>query len=314
MPRAIVVAFDQQILQDSGCDPLDISGGLAHHFLNDNNALRASLKITGDLTMEEKYKIHASYILCILIAIIIGLATVKWTEIPKLVDYLTFALSVTSLVLGVLAIVYGFYSTSAFSQSSSALITASHDISKTSTEMTRTTNELASKVDTLPNLINAVGEQVEITQGMLKDYGEKPVPQSATNVGDTTPGDTIQSVSVLTTFLNRSSILGLLILYACLLSLSKARPFNLEDLSKETTGLAKYSRDVSRYWIGYLIASNASGIFSYSMEKGIVTVRRLDEHLKKNILITLESKLEKLDSGPKRLFTEQKIAIERYLA
>ena len=76
--------------------------------------------------METEYKIHTGYVFFILIAIIIGLVTVKWSEIPKLVDYLTFALTATSLALAVLAIVYAMYSNTSFSQTISTLDFASH--------------------------------------------------------------------------------------------------------------------------------------------------------------------------------------------
>ncbi len=52
--------------------------------------------------MEEKYKIHATHIASTLISIIIILITIKWGDIPKLVEYITFSLSITSLVLGIL--------------------------------------------------------------------------------------------------------------------------------------------------------------------------------------------------------------------
>jgi len=44
-------------------------------------------------------KIHFGYIFAILIAIIVGLITVKWSDIPSLASYLNFALGVASLVL-----------------------------------------------------------------------------------------------------------------------------------------------------------------------------------------------------------------------
>jgi hypothetical protein len=126
--------------------------------------------------MEEEYKIHTFYILLILISIIIGLITVKWSDIPKLVEYMTFALSVTSLVVGILAISYGVYSTSTFFQSSSAISTASTEITANSTQLTRTTEELARKVGEIPSLLVGVKTRIDDTHLLLKDFITKPVP------------------------------------------------------------------------------------------------------------------------------------------
>jgi hypothetical protein len=60
--------------------------------------------------MEEKYKIHIGYIFSILLAAIIILVTVKWGEIPRLVELIAFALTLTSLVLALIAIAYAVYS------------------------------------------------------------------------------------------------------------------------------------------------------------------------------------------------------------
>lgn len=35
--------------------------------------------------MEEKYKIHSSYILAILVSVIICLVSIKWSAVPELV-------------------------------------------------------------------------------------------------------------------------------------------------------------------------------------------------------------------------------------
>lgn len=258
--------------------------------------------------MEEKYKIHAIYIVSILISIIIILITVKWGDIPKLVEYITFSLSVTSLVLGILAIAYGVYSTSAFSQSSAALITASHDISKNSIELTSTTNELAKRIEALPGLVQNVGEKVDTTKGMLKEFLEKSGPQPTTNIPGTAPSE-----PTLTSFLKRSSIVGLLGLYACLLSRQKNKPFNLDDLSTATTPL-KYVQEVSKYWMGYIAASTACGILSSTLEKGVVTVMQLHEYMERNLQAEIENKIRnsKLDHGAKELYSEQKAKIDTY--
>ena len=47
--------------------------------------------------MEQKYKIHFSYLFAILITIIILLVTVKWSQVPNLAQLISFALTLSSL-------------------------------------------------------------------------------------------------------------------------------------------------------------------------------------------------------------------------
>lgn len=49
--------------------------------------------------MEERYRIHAAYILTILITAIILLLTIQWSGIPALAEKLTFALTVLSVIV-----------------------------------------------------------------------------------------------------------------------------------------------------------------------------------------------------------------------
>jgi hypothetical protein len=60
--------------------------------------------------MDERYKIHAAYILFILVTIIVLLISVRWGGIPTLADKLSFSLTFASLVVGLLAFAYAVYS------------------------------------------------------------------------------------------------------------------------------------------------------------------------------------------------------------
>ena len=63
---------------------------------------------------------------------IIGLVTVNWVKIPNLVEYIAFAATLVSIVLGLLAIIYAFFSNSTFSMNISALSSIAQQISNNS--------------------------------------------------------------------------------------------------------------------------------------------------------------------------------------
>src|SRR2546425_6853066 len=103
--------------------------------------------------MEEKYKIHAMYVLSILVLIIIGLVTIKWSEIPNLSGYLTFSLTVTSLVLSVVAIFYTIYSNAGFASKLTELSRASQQIAAAAAELSHTSTEIQAKVEGIPQVL-----------------------------------------------------------------------------------------------------------------------------------------------------------------
>jgi len=100
--------------------------------------------------MEQKYKIHFCYIFTILIAIIVILITVKWSQVPNLAQLITFALTLSSLILATLAITYAVYSNSSLSESISTLNNVSKDISETSNGISQAASDLAAKIETIP--------------------------------------------------------------------------------------------------------------------------------------------------------------------
>jgi hypothetical protein len=55
-------------------------------------------------------KLHERYILFIPLSVLVGVVTVKWSDVPKLTEYLGFALTLASLLLAVMAIGYAIYS------------------------------------------------------------------------------------------------------------------------------------------------------------------------------------------------------------
>lgn len=71
--------------------------------------------------------IHFFYVTLILIISIILLATTKWTELPKFTDYLSTAATITSLVLGLLAIIYAYISNDSLSQTTGIVSSAANE-------------------------------------------------------------------------------------------------------------------------------------------------------------------------------------------
>ncbi|MEZ8783029.1 hypothetical protein AB6D77_10275 [Vibrio splendidus] len=132
--------------------------------------------------MEEKYKIHAFYILSILVSIIIILMSVEWSAIPGLKDYISFALTVFSLGLAVVAIIYSMYSNTSLSSSLNLLENSSAKLSKTSQTLSTSTVELSQSISQIPLAIEKVESRVTATHDLVKNLELSTAPSEAKGV------------------------------------------------------------------------------------------------------------------------------------
>jgi hypothetical protein len=201
--------------------------------------------------METKYKIHAFYILLMLLITIVLLVSVRWGDVPLLVQYFSFALTLSSLLLAILAIIYSFYSSSSASQSIVTLSNLSNQIAQSATHLGNTTTELSSQISKLPQHLLDVKGKVEETQTMIKEYYSA---QPAKKL----PDQSKLSDDVVDRFLNHSSFTGLLLLFGCSLALSKTKEFilNLPDFS------AKTLPGNGDYMYGFIVAASSIGLVS----------------------------------------------------
>ncbi len=207
--------------------------------------------------MEEKYKIHAFYVLLILATVIIGLVTVQWSGIPRLPEMLTFALTVSSLVLALLAIVYAYLSNSSFQQTTTLLSRAADDVLRSAGDVRSATDRLGVQVADIPPMLTAMGERFDQTHAMLKEYSARQnipavtVPPAPVGVA---PPDQLAR-----TYLAVSSVNGLFALYGFKLALRNNRNLDLKQLA---TAIGTGATD--EYMYGFLVATAGAGLVGYT--------------------------------------------------
>ena len=167
--------------------------------------------------MEAKYKIHAFYILLILITTIILLLTKNFGSIPSLFQYITFALTLSSITLAFIAIVYSFISNTSLSKIIATVLNASESISESASGLQSTTKNLDTRISLLPPILEKVYGKFEETTQILKEQSKTITPSTAGAV------DVTQSKESAEKFLEFSSLAGLQALYACTLVLLKLK-------------------------------------------------------------------------------------------
>jgi hypothetical protein len=233
------------------------------------------------------YKIHVSYIIGFLIIVIIGMMTVKWSNIPNLVDYITFALTLSSLILSMLAIIYSFVSNNKFSESIGALNNVSDDVLESSKKLNLITDDLSKKVEEIPIHLKNVEEKTEKTHSLLEtmkfDMG------NINNVEGQEPEEVTETLFSISNYLNTSSFNGKSLLYAINISYNQKKSFLLTEL---------FPRNYE-YMHGYFIASSAMGLFDYTETKDVFLITVLNDTISENIKEFAFNAAKKYDDGLK---------------
>jgi hypothetical protein len=232
--------------------------------------------------MEEKYKIHAFYVLLILVSIIIILVTVQWSAIPNLSEKLSFALTLASLILAALAIGYAVYSNTTISQSISTLNQVSNDVSETAKDISVAADNLSQVIEAIPTRLDSMEGKVDQTNILLQQYSEK---------GDTQPlseGEKSAASGIVDLFIDKIPPAGLLILYAYFLAYSQKKLFKLKELIP-ILNISDYS-----YAHGFVMATKSIGLIS-SEKSGMATkVTYMHEKLGQYLSTQLDQRINNL--------------------
>lgn len=169
--------------------------------------------------MKEKnntQKIHFLYIIGILIFIIICLFTFNFGNQDKLVDYISFALTITSLFLALISIIYAFYSNSSLSQTLVQLNDASKKVDKASSKLSLSTIALNQKIENIPIILNKLEGKLDNTHNLVNEvYLKGIIPQKVS--------ETDIPEEIFKKFFTYASPSGLVALYATSLSYKKKK-------------------------------------------------------------------------------------------
>lgn len=214
-------------------------------------------------------KIHRNYIAGFLGFAIIMLLTAQFgRSYNAIYNYLSFASTITSLVLSILAIFVTVHSSAdlykQFTRIDSATETvqnASDQIGKTLTAIQNTESELKKTSTGINSQMNSIVDEFEKRLNERIDKNEmtmrKLLDKNFTNTvsqGNNKQGNN-QGVINKNNFLKESSTFGLYGLYACALSKEKNRSFELSDFFNDFSD--------QTYTFGFLVAISSMGLLQF---------------------------------------------------
>lgn len=227
-------------------------------------------------------RIHFFYIVLILIGGLILMATRNWTRLQGFTEYLSVSATITSLVLGVLAIIYGFVSSNSTTNFLGSVEVSAREMKSVGSQL----RDLLSKGHELQEKAGSRNEELHVLIESLRSTIENLTTSTTSIAGaveklpvkiDTLRSEILQNASSsmlnseqtvslekndIKDFLSVSSILGLVALYALLQAKNRTKPADLERIFK-----SKYI-DSKSYAQGFLVASSCMGLVNFELEKG----------------------------------------------
>ena len=233
---------------------------------------------------KEKLRLHFIYCASILGFLAIIIAVDRWTGKANFNDYLTNVATFVSLVLGLVAIIYSFYSNSTLAASLGNITKVSEDVGSTKTEISKflvrseqlnevaednttifrdVSDKLNDDVNRLSTALAHLKTVVEVIPAKLDSIHDKVSEKIlAPQAGEQTfASDTLSDFH--NTFLRQVSIAGLWILYAASLAFKRGVRVNVTKLVAESD----IPRIHDQYLWGILVSASAAEILDINKIK-----------------------------------------------
>lgn len=212
----------------------------------------------------EKLTLHFKYCGLIAVMLIIAISTERWSSTNQFTTYLSNAATMTSLLLGVVAIFYSFISNDSMSRSLGSISTITAEVrdvrneigefvdltkqatitATNNTELVRNASvtltssmetlhetlvSLATQNETLRGLVSSLPTQIDQLDTKVVDFakaiGEKPLQNQPTVTS------TDLSAKAIELFLNRSSLTQNLLAIACVVAVSKGKNLSIPNFA-----------------------------------------------------------------------------------
>lgn len=191
----------------------------------------------------------------------------------KVLDFFSLASAIISIILAIITIVYSFYTNSRSNGQIEILNKAAQDVQRASQSYAESADSLEANIVKIISTINRVEAKTDRILIHSLSEGSK-----ATN--DIDPNDIHNNFDIrkyIQTFVAISSPLGIIAMYACILSHERMMPFHISLLSSDA--------DNTMYCAGFLIATTGTGIVNSTIDfnTGMITVINYVDVVKSDI-------------------------------
>jgi hypothetical protein len=192
------------------------------------------------------------------------LSSVNWGQQQNLVTIISFAATGASLLLALLAIIYAFVSNSSVSQTLSSLRDMSKEVSSASAQVSHLSQNLEEHLGMIPGFMESVESQVRETKEIVLQESQKRVILEGSPEAGTL--DVTETKIDVSSFINKSSLSGLLTILGFYYAHKQKSGFNLEEFAKLITIVPEAdSKAEFAYIHGFLVCMTASKLIDYNL-------------------------------------------------
>lgn len=201
--------------------------------------------------------IHEIYILGILLAVIVGLASIQWYQIDKLVELVGFSATVSSLLLAVMAIGYSIYSGTGIERGVSSLLTAVQSVRSSAADVQSLREALTQELRSLGEATGRIKSEIALQSGAIQKLAEQKEQAAEVEVSagrGAAPKDaTTNQEEEMERLVRRTSITGALSLLVAARCSEQGRPIDYVAALRDTFGDPDYVH-------GFLVAVSSIGV------------------------------------------------------
>lgn len=223
---------------------------------------------------EDKPNVHTYYISGLFVFIIIELVTyicVNNNNVTDIVSYISFASTLSSLLLSVVAIIYAIVSNNKGEAQYQKIDRASDRISSSVDRFSELSDELSKGIDEILSKLEEVKSISSETKTLLAQENQ--------NYNQVITKDD----RLIDNYIAYGSFWGNLALLACVYSKKQNRPFYSTEISDR----------VASYCLGYIVASGALGIVKARLDQDKIIVEDCYPNIENKLIDNIESYIEK---------------------
>lgn len=229
--------------------------------------------------MDKTALLHRNYWIGILIVIIVCLLTMRYTPDAQLKDYVSFAATLASLILAILAIVQAMYSSSSLNETILSLKKSSKEIGANTNNLNGVIGELQAKIINLPI---EVEERVNAQLLPLLDKQVQPTIQNQASEKEQGAFTEKIDEKYYENYVKLSSVNGLLVLHAIRLAIQNNKSFRFYDLLPENHRSINLE-NMQGYFVAHIAAGFVIPIQNgdlYSFQKSNIKPKFIDETIR----------------------------------
>lgn len=219
--------------------------------------------------MSPMSSIHYKYWIGILIFIIVLIVTAWWSGVPDIVGKFSFALTMSSVILALLAIYFTINFNSLFSNNIATFLRLNKDIKSTAIRLSDATDSLNQKLDKVPDALRGIHDKID--ESLQLNIANQEAIQGLNIVPNVT--NIIWTDNYLRSFFLSLQYTGMLSLFLVAQAKIQGKQINVNDFDKKIPEIS-YG-----YFAGLSTVCGAIDLYKIERSHNILIIKTCNEKL-----------------------------------